>query len=162
MDIKRKHFWIDLIVMVASIACGLALLIASLGAAAGAAAGDTETGQASEPASAQREIAAQTQTQTMSPREAALPQAAEQQTYEGIVTCSTCGAKHAADINKSAADCTRVCVHGGAKFALVDGEKTYMLEGDLNQLKRIAGQRAQIMGSMQGNTITISSIVSKT
>src|SRR5262249_33204030 len=85
-----------------------------------------------------------------------------QQTYEGFVTCTQCGAKHAAKIGKSAADCTRMCVHGGSKFALVDGEKTYQLDGDLIQLKRVAGQRAQVVGAMRGNTIWVSSVMATT
>ncbi len=31
---------------------------------------------------------------------------------------------------KTAGDCARMCVHGGAAFALVDGDKTYLLDGD--------------------------------
>jgi hypothetical protein len=58
----------------------------------------------------------------------------------------------------SAADCTRACVHSGERFALVDGEKTYILEGDEAALKRMAGQRVKIVGTLNGGTISVSSV----
>jgi hypothetical protein len=80
-----------------------------------------------------------------------------QHTYTGMVTCSQCGARHPAVSAKTAADCSRTCVRSGAQFALVAGEKTYLLNGDVASLKKLAGQRARIVGAMSGNTITISS-----
>lgn len=171
MQRRSQHFWIDLIVLVTGIACGLALLIATLGAAAGA----VEDGSSLATQSSQSPTAP-LPAQAASPSPAVHPtwpspegqptnvaqQIVSEQTFEGFVTCTQCGAKHAAKIGKSAADCTRMCVHGGSKFALVDGEKTYMLDGDLAQLKRVAGQRAQIVGAMKGNTIWVSSIISTT
>ena len=83
---------------------------------------------------------------------------ARQQTYEGVVTCSRCGARHSSEISKTAADCTRTCVHGGATFALVDGDNSYLLQGDLNTLKQVAGQRTSIVGTVTGKTIRVSSV----
>ncbi len=77
-----------------------------------------------------------------------------------MVTCSRCGAKHSADLGKTAAECARQCVHGGATFALVDGDKTYALEGGQELLTKVAGQRARIVGPVHGNTITVSSVAS--
>jgi hypothetical protein len=81
-----------------------------------------------------------------------------QQTYEGVVTDTRCGAKHSAAIGKTAADCTRACVHGGAEFALVDGDKIYRLEGDQMLLKRAAGQRVKVVGTLNGDRLTVTSI----
>jgi hypothetical protein len=53
-------------------------------------------------------------------------------------------------------------VHGGAGFALVDDEATYLLDGDLNALKKLAGQRARVVGALNGNTIRISSVAAQT
>ena len=75
-----------------------------------------------------------------------------------MVTDSRCGAKHSADMGKTASDCARQCVRGGAAFALVDGDKTYRLDGDAVLLKRVAGQRARIRGEVRGNTIKVSSV----
>jgi hypothetical protein len=132
MKTSAYRLWIQIVALATAIACGLALLIATLGAAANVAAGG-ESSQGTE----------------------ASPAA---QTYEGLITDTHCGAKHQASIAKSAADCARVCVHGGAQFALIDGEKAYVLDGNLALLKRIAGQRAKIVGSLSGNTITVASV----
>jgi hypothetical protein len=81
------------------------------------------------------------------------------QTYEGIITDTRCGAKHSATVGMSAADCTRACVHSGESFALVDGETTYRLKGDQAALKRAAGERVKVIGTLDGNTISVSSVV---
>lgn len=78
--------------------------------------------------------------------------------YEGVITDTHCGAKHSAAVGLGAADCTRTCVHSGEHFALVDGEKTYALEGDEAALKRLAGQRVKIVGALDGNTISVASV----
>ena len=130
MSIHR--LWIEIVMVGTGVACALALLLATVGAVAGAA--GTAFGQ-----------------------QPAKP-AAALQTYEGMVTCSRCGARHSAKLGKNAADCTRICVHAGAQFVLVDGEKIYQLEGDLNLLKKLAGERARIAGALTGNTIQVSSL----
>jgi hypothetical protein len=81
-----------------------------------------------------------------------------QQTYEGVVTDTHCGAKHSAAIGKTAADCTRACVHGGAEFALVDGDIIYRLEGDQMLLKRVAGQRVRVVGTSNGDKLKVTSV----
>ena len=88
----------------------------------------------------------------------ALPTAAADQSYEGMVTCSRCGVKHAATLARTASTCARVCVHGGASFVLVDADATYALEGDTTVLTRVAGQRAHVVGVLSGKTIKISSV----
>src|ERR1700761_6870266 len=96
-----SRFWVEILTLGTSTACGLALLIATLGAAAGTVAQDQSQGADASPT---------------------------QQTYEGMITDTKCGAKHQASIAKSASDCVRVCVHGGAKFAIVVGDRTYILD----------------------------------
>lgn len=82
-------------------------------------------------------------------------QAVDSKIYEGMITDTHCGAKHSALIGKSAADCTRICVHGGEQFVLVDGEQVYLLEGDLQALKRVAGQRVRILGRVDGEKLSV-------
>jgi hypothetical protein len=84
-----------------------------------------------------------------------------QQTYEGMITDTHCGAKHDPSIARSATDCVRACVHGGAQFALVFGDRTYILRGDPAVFKRLAGERARVAGTLNGNTITVSSTASE-
>jgi hypothetical protein len=80
------------------------------------------------------------------------------QTYEGIITDAHCDAKHSATVGMSAAECTRVCIHSGEHFALVDGDKTYTLEGSDAALKRMAGQRVTVLGTLSGRTISVASV----
>jgi hypothetical protein len=40
----------------------------------------------------------------------------------------------------------------------VDGDKTYLLEGHPVELKRAAGLRSTITGTLRGNTIMVSSV----
>jgi hypothetical protein len=133
---KRNRVWIEIVMLATAIACALALLFATLGAAAGVAVGAVSTPQ---------------QTPTMTERP-----------YEGMVTCSRCGAKHSAALGQTASTCIRVCVHGGAQFALVSADMTYLLDGDLNVLKKLAGQRAHVLGELHGKIITISSVSAET
>jgi hypothetical protein len=80
------------------------------------------------------------------------------QSYEGMITDTRCGAKHSAAIGLAAADCTRACVHGGEQFALVDGDNVYVLEGEVGAVKRMAGQRVRIVGTLNGNKISVSTV----
>jgi hypothetical protein len=81
------------------------------------------------------------------------------QTYEGLVTETQCGAKHSSSIGRTAADCTLLCVRGGAHFVLVDGDTAYLLEGDLIALKQVAGRRVRIMGTLNRGKISVTSVV---
>ena len=133
---KRHRVWIEIVMLGTVIACALALLFATLGAAAGVAVGEVSAPQPT-------------------PTTTDLP-------YDGMVTCSRCGAKHSAALGETATTCIRVCVHGGAQFALVGADMTYLLDGDSNALKKLAGQRAHVVGELHGKTIRISSVAAAT
>jgi hypothetical protein len=156
---QRNRFWIEIIALVTMIACALALLIATLGAGAAAVSGQ-DTSSASP--QTQQNPSPSVQTPPAQAPDPASPQKQDSPslTYEGMVTCSRCGAKHAAKLDRPASGCVLACVHAGAAFALVDGEKVYQLDGDLNLLKRFAGQRAQVTGVAHGNTIEVSAVAS--
>jgi hypothetical protein len=142
---KANRFWIEIVALAAAIAFALALVIATLGAAAAAASGQNETGQ-NQPVPTQ-------------PGQG-LPAPDASKTYQGMVTCSHCRAKHPAELARTATDCILTCVRDGSAFALVDGDKIYQLDGDLTVIKKVAGQRAAIVGVERGNTITVSSVSS--
>jgi hypothetical protein len=82
------------------------------------------------------------------------------QTVTGVVSDSMCGAKHM--MEGSDAACTRACVSKGSKYALVVGDKVYTLETSdkaaLDQLDKLAGQKAKVSGSVSGETIQVSSV----
>jgi len=153
---KTNRFWIEMIAIGAMIACALALLIATVatGTAAVAEPSDAEAAAVGSPDPSSSSQSPPSQSSLSQDEMSKSPQ----QTYEGMVTCSRCGAKHSAKFGKTASDCVRVCVHAGARFSLIEGDKVYQLDGDLNSLKQLAGQRARITGVMHGDTITISSI----
>ena len=82
----------------------------------------------------------------------------EPQTFEGMVTCSRCGAKHSAAMAQTASNCVRLCIHGGSQFALIVAGTTYLLDGDAIALKPAAGERAKILGTLTGQTIKVTSV----
>jgi len=70
-----------------------------------------------------------------------------------------CGAKH---MSGPPAECTRACVKQGSKYALVVGDKVYTLQTDdkatLAKLDSLAGEKAKVSGSLDGDTIKVSSV----
>jgi len=83
--------------------------------------------------------------------------AANQQQLTGVVSDSMCGATHMAK-DKSPADCTRMCVKQGQKYALVAGNKVYTLEGHEAELDKLAGTRATVKGNVAGEVVTVESV----
>ncbi len=73
-------------------------------------------------------------------------------TLTGIVSDSMCGAHHMAK-DKSPAECARMCVKQGMKYALVVGSKVYTLEGHEAELDKLAGERATVKGEVTGETV---------
>ena len=145
----RRRVWIEIFVLSATVACGLALLLAMFGAATAA-----EDSAATPQPSPNPALVVQTAV-AASP----VPSPQQQgQIYEGMVTDTRCEAKHEAAIGKTASECARACVHAGAQFALVNGDKMYILTGDLEMLKRSAGRRAKILGTLANDSIAVSSI----
>jgi hypothetical protein len=134
MKIMNARVWIGLLVLSTAIVCALAFLVSTPRVDARAGTPEPVSGKPAQ-----------------SP-------ALQPQKYEGMLTDTQCGAKHSAAVGKSAADCTRVCIHGGEQFALVDGDRAYTLEGDQAALKRMAGQRVKIVGTLNGSTISVASV----
>lgn len=134
LPMRSNSLWIETVALGTATACGLALLIATLTAAVVVIVEHPAFGQEAQPS------------------------AAPGHTYDGMITCSRCGAKHSANLGKTASDCARICVHGGASFALVDGDRVRALHGDPVLLKRFAGQRAHVVGMLRQGTIEVSSI----
>jgi hypothetical protein len=130
----KTHFWLKTIGLVCAVACTLALIIAILGTVACTAAAEPQSG-------------------APQPALAIVPQ-----NYEGMITDTRCGAKHSAAIGQTATKCTVACVHGGEQFVLIDGDRVYLLEGDLVALKQVAGQRVRIVGTLNGRKIAVRSV----
>lgn len=90
----------------------------------------------------------------------AAPAFAADQTMTGKVSDAMCGAKHG--MGGGDAKCTKECVKGGSKYALVVGEKVYTLEtsdkGALDKLNELAGAAAKVTGEVKGDTIAVKSV----
>ena len=82
---------------------------------------------------------------------------AQAEQFRGTVTDAMCGKQHMMK-NASAAECTRECVKAGSDFALVVGEKVYILKGDKAQLDKFAGSPVVVNGDLNGNAITVKSV----
>jgi hypothetical protein len=78
-------------------------------------------------------------------------------TLTGTISDSMCGAQHMAK-DKSAAECTRLCVKQGSDYALVVGQKVYTLKGNASELDKYAGDRVTVKGTQSGSTINADSI----
>jgi hypothetical protein len=78
-------------------------------------------------------------------------------TLTGIVSDSMCGAHHMAK-DKSPAECTRMCVKQGMKYALIVGSKVYTLEGHEAELYKLAGQKVTVKGDVAGENVAVQSV----
>jgi hypothetical protein len=85
--------------------------------------------------------------------------AGHKQTFTGEVGDAMCGRKH---MEGTAAECTRSCVSHGSRYALVVGEKIYILDTTdkttLATLDQQAGKNATVTGVLNGDTIEVSSV----
>jgi hypothetical protein len=88
--------------------------------------------------------------------------AASKQTLTGEVGDAMCGAKHM-EGEGTPAQCTRTCVAHGSKYALVVGDKLYVLnttdKETLAVLDQQAGKKATVTGNVDGTNIEVSKVV---
>ena len=84
-------------------------------------------------------------------------QSAGRKTLTGVISDAMCGANHMAK-DKTAAECTRMCVKDGQKYALVAGNKVYTLEGHEAELDKLAGEKATVKGTVNGETVSVDSV----
>ena len=88
--------------------------------------------------------------------------AGRKQTFTGEVGDAMCGKKH---MEGTPAECTHTCVSHGSKYALVVGEKIYILDttdkAALATLDQQAGKNATVIGVLNGDTIEVSSVAAK-
>jgi hypothetical protein len=80
-----------------------------------------------------------------------------QKTLTGVVSDSMCGANHMAK-NMNPADCLRLCVKKGTKYALVVGKDLYTLEGHEAELDKYAAQKVSLKGTVKGQVMTVESV----
>jgi hypothetical protein len=90
--------------------------------------------------------------------EAATQEATNPRVFTGVITDDHCGARHQMGSDMTSAECTRMCVRNGSKYELVQGDRKYALAGSESELEGLAGQRANIAGTLMGSTIQVISI----
>jgi hypothetical protein len=88
--------------------------------------------------------------------------AAGPQTFTGEVSDAMCGRQH---MEGTPAACTRDCVSKGSKYALIVGDKVYVLDtadkAALATLDKQAGKNATVTGTLNGDTLAVSSVAAK-
>jgi hypothetical protein len=87
-----------------------------------------------------------------------------EQTWTGKISDSKCKEKHMGGEHEGKkmtdADCTRVCVKGGAKYVFVSESKVYQLANQNSKtIASHAGQEVRLTGQMKGDTISATQIV---
>jgi hypothetical protein len=83
---------------------------------------------------------------------------ASTRTYSGVISDDHCAARHDMNSGKNPSECTQACVRRGAHYLLVNGDRSYRLEGNPDQLATFSGIRVTLTGSLSGNRINVSSI----
>ena len=78
-------------------------------------------------------------------------------TFVGSIGDSMCGAKHMM-AGESDKDCTLECVKSGSKYILIDPNgKIYQLS-DQKTPEQFAGAKVKVTGTLEGDTISVTSI----
>ena len=81
------------------------------------------------------------------------------QTLTGVVTDDMCGKTHAMMPGQPDAECVRACVKAGSHYALLAGDKVYILTGDSSKLDKFAAKKVKVTGEVKGNTVAVAAIV---
>ena len=141
---KHHRQWISLIgfclATVVAIAIGLAIVIA--GASVALASHQNEQSEGPQTAAATTVTPTPAQSGTL---------------FTGMITDSHCGARHMRNSHMNSTECVRACYRKGASYVLIDGEKRYVLIGGDGQVSKLAGERANITGTRQGDSILVDS-----
>lgn len=82
---------------------------------------------------------------------------AQAETWTGDVSDLMCGVKHKM-AGKSATECATMCIQKGSKYSLVVGSKVYELTGKTEGLDKLAGQKATVSGTVNGDKIEVDSV----
>lgn len=83
--------------------------------------------------------------------------AAAPQTLTGVISDDKCRQNHIMP-GHSEADCTRACVNAGAMYALVVGDKVYVLKGDPNRIEEFAGNTVSVTGDVKKASMSVQAI----
>lgn len=88
---------------------------------------------------------------------------AANQTWNGTISDSKCGATHPTGEHNgktmTARQCTQACIKGGAKYVFVSEGKVYNISNQgAAGLAKYAGDNVKLTGEMNGDTVTVSKV----
>ena len=158
---KHKRSWISLVGYCLMTAFGAALVFAIIVAGGSVALANHQSASAEEvldnaSAVPQNATAARQQSDRQDEAPAA-PQHSDLASFSGLVTDSICRARHQRHSNLTPENCARTCIRNGATFVLVNGDHRYNLSGSEESLNKLLGTRATVIGTLQGETISVNS-----
>ena len=81
-------------------------------------------------------------------------------TINGYISEAQCGASHSSP-SADATKCVKGCIKRGAAPVLVSDVKVYKLKGEEEAVKNLAGENVTITGTVDGDTITVSSVAAQ-
>lgn len=89
--------------------------------------------------------------------------AAEDKTWDGVISDAGCNGKHAkaehGSQEESDSSCVAKCVAAGRKYVFVSSGKTFQIANqDFKDLKAHGGHKVMLTGEMKGDAITVSKI----
>ena len=141
---RQDRFWLSLIALCVAVACAAAIVLAIVSATTALAVTRDEPGP----------IAIKTEPSQVA---AGPGTSGHTRALQGVVSDTSCNAKHVSK-DRTAAECARVCVRHGARYALISGESVYLLDGNLSEMDHYAGQRAEVVGLLDGDLLMVRSI----
>jgi hypothetical protein len=143
--VKHNRSWVWLIGYCILTVLGTGLVFALLVAGASVALAGHET-------EAQAQDSAQVQDQ-----QPAQPAHPDLTTVSGMITDSYCGARHRRYPKMTPTQCAAACIRRGEHYVLVNGDHRYTLSGGNESLGKLLGTRANVTGTLDGDTIVVSS-----
>ena len=72
---------------------------------------------------------------------------ASPQTVEGVISDTMSGKQHMLP-GKKDPQCTKECIGGKTKYALVVGDKVYALSGPVSEFEKYAGKQVRVSGEL--------------
>ena len=164
---KHNRSWISLISFCLMTAIGAALVFAIIVAGGSVALASHQSASAEElqEDAAVPQNVAELQNNAVTPQHSDLqdqapagPQHSDLSSYSGLITDSHCGARHQRHSKMTPEDCARACIRNGATYVLVNGQRRYTLSGNEESLNELLGTRATVTGTLEGETISVSSV----
>jgi hypothetical protein len=80
------------------------------------------------------------------------------QTLVGVITDDMCARKHTMMPGKPDSECIRACVRAGSHYALLVGDKVYLLKGNATQFDQFAGRQVKVNGDVTGTAVAVNRI----